>query len=94
MKIKVDKEQIILLLKDNDWEIRRSAINSLGKILDSNPSLATKELLEQIIPLLKDQSWSVRYSTIEVLRKIFTINKRLVNKELLDHLNFWDMKYN
>jgi vesicle coat complex subunit len=65
----------------------------LGKILDSNPSLA-KDALEQIIPLLKDQSWSVRYSTIEVLRKIFTINKRLVNKELLDHLNFWDMKYN
>jgi HEAT repeat protein len=93
MNIKADKEQIILLLKDNDWEIRKSAINSLGKILDSNPNLA-KDALEQITPLLKDRSWNVRYSTIKVLRKIFTINKRLVNKELLDHLNFWDMKYN
>lgn len=86
MKIKADKEQIILLLKDNDWEIRQSAINSLGKILDSNPNLATKELLEQIIPLLKDKSWNVRYWGTEVLRKILTINKKLGNKELLEKL--------
>ncbi len=91
-------EQIILSIKNDEWNVTYSAINTFGKILACDPNLA-KEALEQIIPLLKDDSSSVqKYWAIKALAGIVACDPSLVNQTLLEQMipllrdKYWEVR--
>ena len=73
---------LITALKDEDWSVRSSAAEAIGKIAEANPGKEVLEAITALINALKDEDSDVRLSAAEAIREIAEANQG--NKEVLE----------
>jgi len=73
---------LITALKDEDWSVRSSAAEAIGKIAEANPGKEVLEAITALINALKDEDSDVRLSAAEAIREIAEANPG--NKEVLE----------
>lgn len=61
---------IVCALKDEDWEVRKTAVESLGKMRSSPKAYYSKLIVPALINTLDDENRYVRKGAMELLGKI------------------------
>ena len=61
---------IVGALKDEDWWVRKAAVESLGEMRPSPKAYYSKLIVPALLNTLDDESWHVRKGAMELLGKI------------------------
>lgn len=67
------RNKLILLLKDQEWEVRALVVVALGNYFKD------KEVIEALKELLKDKNWYVRQNSAVSLYKLINDKKEMLN---------------
>jgi len=70
LRIKWYVHDLITALKDEDWIVRASAVEAIGKIAEKHPEYDWEAVVPNLITALKDKDSDVRKKAVEALGKI------------------------
>ena len=54
-------------MKDEDWHVRRAAVEALGQIASLLSDTARAQLIETLLAAMKDEDWHVREGAVRAL---------------------------